>query len=169
MSKWTIGINNDLGPSANHEIGDGTRTFSATKVDAEWLCERLNQLAAEQNQRDAMAQDIQRLIENPPAPSPALVKLFRENPPEPVKVYVVHVYDGADQQHGCYVHATLKEALRQAAIDVVNGRFEGRDFDGKKAEIVRVLRTVQVEPDVCRGHVRCDAWRAHVDEMQVLP
>jgi hypothetical protein len=85
-----------------------------------------------------------------------------------VKVFVVHVYDAADHLHDYYVHQGAAGAVRQAAIDVVTGRFDDLghgDFDG---EVQRVIEAAYEEPGVGRRHVRCDAWRAHVDEMQVL-
>ena len=85
-----------------------------------------------------------------------------------MKVFVVHVYDAADQLHDYYVHQTAEGAVRQAATDVVNDRFEDADPDFVEAEFQRVLAEVAVEPGTGRQHVRCDAWRAHVDEMQVL-
>jgi len=75
-----------------------------------------------------------------------------------MKVFVVHD-----------VHQTIDGAVRQAAIDVVNGRFEDADPDFFEVEVRRVLDATYEEPGVGRRHVRCDAWRAHVDEMQVVP
>lgn len=86
-----------------------------------------------------------------------------------MKVFVVHVYDNADRLHDYYVYGTAEGAMRQAAIDVVSGRFEDADPDFFEVELRRVLDAVRAEPGVGRSHVRCDAWRAHVDEMQVLP
>lgn len=86
-----------------------------------------------------------------------------------MKVYVVHVYDAADQLHDYYVHQSASAAVRQAAVDVVTGRFDdpsGGDFD---VEVQRVIDETYEEPGVGRRHVRCDAWRAHIDEMQVIP
>ena len=85
-----------------------------------------------------------------------------------MKVFVVHVYDAADKLHDYYVHERAAGAVRQAAIDVVTGRFDDLghgDFDG---EVQRVIEATYEEPGVGRRHVRCDAWRAHIDEMQVL-
>lgn len=85
-----------------------------------------------------------------------------------MKIYVVHIYDAADQLHDYYVHQTASTAVRQAAIDVVTGRFDdlgAGDFDG---EVQRVIEAAYEEPGVGRRHVRCDSWHAHVDEMQVL-
>jgi hypothetical protein len=85
-----------------------------------------------------------------------------------VKVYVTHVYDAAGQLHDYYVHQTSDSALQQAAADVVDGRFDDLDADGREASVRRVINAVSSEPGVGRQHVRCDTWRAHVDEMQVL-
>ena len=85
-----------------------------------------------------------------------------------MKVFVVHVYDAADKLHDYYVHLTIGGAVRRAAEDVVSGRFEDGDPGFFEVELQRVLDAVYVEPGVGRRHVRCDAWRAHVDEMQVL-
>jgi hypothetical protein len=85
-----------------------------------------------------------------------------------VKVFVVHIYDAADHLHDYYVHQTIASAKRQAAIDVVTGRFDDLvvgDFD---IEVQRVIEAAYAEPGVGRWHICCDAWRAHVDEMQVL-
>ena len=86
-----------------------------------------------------------------------------------MKVFVVHVYDAADHLHDYYVHQTADGALRQAAFDVVSGRFENADPDFFEAEVRRVFDAVEIEPGVGRRHVRCDAWRAHVDEMPLYP
>jgi len=83
-----------------------------------------------------------------------------------VKIYVVHVYDNADQLHDYYVHGSIESALRRAAEDVVRGRFEEADPVFFEAELARVLDTICVEPG--RWHVICDAWRAHVDEMHLI-
>lgn len=85
------------------------------------------------------------------------------------KVFVTHVYDAADHLHDYYVHQTAEGAVRQAATDVVNGRFEDADPDFFEVELRRVIDAAYEEPGVGRRHVCCDAWRAHVDEMQVLP
>lgn len=86
-----------------------------------------------------------------------------------MKIFVVHVYDNADQLHDYYVRQTAEGAMRQAATDVVNGRFEDADPDFFEAEFCRVVGAIYEEPGVGRRHVRCDAWRAHVDEMEALP
>jgi hypothetical protein len=86
-----------------------------------------------------------------------------------VKVFVVHVYDGADRLHDYYVQRSVEAATRKAACDVVEGRFEDLtpgDFDG---EVARVAAAVYKEPSVGRYVVRCDAWHAQIDEMHVLP
>lgn len=83
------------------------------------------------------------------------------------KVFVVHVYDPADHLHDYYVHATLEGASRQAVIDVVAGRFPSSAPDFLEDERVRVSRNIFAEPGVHRRHLRCDGWRAHIDEMQV--
>lgn len=83
-----------------------------------------------------------------------------------MKVFVVHIYDAADKLHDYYVNLTISGAVRRAAEDVVGGRFEDGDPGFFEAELQRVLDAVYVEPGG-RRHVRCDAWRAHVDEMQV--
>lgn len=85
-----------------------------------------------------------------------------------MKIYVVHIYDAADRLHDYYVHGTIDSALRQASCDVVDGRFEDADPDVSETERARVLRAVYAEPGVNRWHVRCDAWRAHVDEMHLI-
>jgi hypothetical protein len=85
-----------------------------------------------------------------------------------MKVFVVHVYDAADHQHDYYVRQTVKSAVRQAAVDVVTGRFEEADPSFFEVELQRVIDAVSEEPGVGRWHVRCDAWRAHVDQMEVL-
>lgn len=85
-----------------------------------------------------------------------------------MKVFVVHIYDAADKLHNYYIHQRPDLAERQAAIDVIQGRFEDADLDFFKAELLRVLAAVDVEPRTGRRHVRCDSWCAHVDEMQVL-
>ena len=85
-----------------------------------------------------------------------------------MKVFVVHIYDAADKLHNYYIHQKLDLAVRQAAADVVGGRFEDADPDFFEAEVRRVLAAVDVEPGSGRRHVRCDSWRANVDEMQVL-
>ena len=86
-----------------------------------------------------------------------------------MKIFVVHVYDNADQMHDYYVHQTASVAVRQAAIDVVSGRFEDGDPGFFEVELQRVIDTTYEEPGVGRRHVRCDAWHAHVDEMELLP
>jgi hypothetical protein len=86
-----------------------------------------------------------------------------------VKVFVVHIYDAADHLHDYYVHGTREGAIQQAATDVVAGRFENLDPDDYLRETKRVAGEVYEEPGVGRHHVRCDTWRAHIDEMQVLP
>lgn len=93
----------------------------------------------------------------------------------PQKVFVVHVYDNADHLHDnadhlhdYYVHQTASSAVRQAATDVVTGRFENGVPGFFEVELQRVIDAVYEEPGVGRRHVRCDSWRAHVDEMQVL-
>ena len=86
-----------------------------------------------------------------------------------MKVFVVHIYDAADHLHDYYVHQTIAVAKRQAAIDVVTGRFEDLGHGDLDGEVQRVIDATYVEPGVGRCHVRCDAWYAHVDEMQVLP
>ena len=86
-----------------------------------------------------------------------------------MKAFVVHIYDADDHLHDYYVHQTVEGAVRQAAVDVVSGRFEDVDPAFFEVELQRVLREVSEEPGVGRRHVRCDAWRAHVDEMKVLP
>lgn len=83
-----------------------------------------------------------------------------------MKVFLVHIYDAADKLHDYYVHQSVDVAVRQAASDVIHGRFEDADPDFIEAEFQRVLAAVEIEPGG-RQHVRCDAWRAHVDEMQV--
>ena len=85
-----------------------------------------------------------------------------------MKVFVVHIYDAADKLHDYYIHQRWDLAVRQAASDVIRGRFEDADPDFIAAEFSRVLAAVDVEPSTGRRHVRCDSWRAHVDEMQVL-
>ena len=84
-----------------------------------------------------------------------------------MKVFVVHVYDAAGQQHDYYVHQRIDIAKLRAAEDVVGGRFEDADPDFFEVEVRRVLAAVEIEPGTGRRHIRCDAWRAHVDEMQV--
>jgi hypothetical protein len=85
------------------------------------------------------------------------------------KVFVVHVYDAADRLHDYYVCQTAEIAVCHAAVDVVDGRYDNADPDFIEVELRRVIGTVTIEPGVGRRHVRCDSWRAHVDEMQVLP
>jgi hypothetical protein len=85
-----------------------------------------------------------------------------------MKVFVVHVYDAADKLHDYYVHQTINGAVRQAAIDVVTGRFDDLGVGDFEVEVQRVIEGIHEEPGVGRRHVHCDAWRAHVDEMQVL-
>jgi hypothetical protein len=80
------------------------------------------------------------------------------------KIFVVHIYDDADHLHDYYVHRTLDGATRDAAVDVVNGRFEDLDPDDRDLEIKRVIKEAWDEPGVGLRHVRCDAWRAHIDE-----
>ena len=86
-----------------------------------------------------------------------------------MKVFVVHIYDGAERLHDYYVHQTVEGATRKAASDVVAGRFEDLDPDDFAAEVARVIAAVYKEPDVGRYVVRCDAWHAQIDEMYVLP
>ena len=87
-----------------------------------------------------------------------------------MNVFVVHVYDAAEHLHDYYVHSLLEGAVLAAATDVVRGRFEdrvvGNDFE---VEVRRVVGETCEEHGVGRHHIRCDAWRAHVDEMQVIP
>jgi predicted RNA-binding Zn ribbon-like protein len=84
-------------------------------------------------------------------------------------IYVTHVYNNADKLHDFYVHQLAQKAVRHAANDVVNGRFEnGLDPDDFETELVRVVKEVIVEPKTNRRHVRCDAWHAVIDEMKVL-
>ena len=85
-----------------------------------------------------------------------------------MKVFVVHIYDAADKLHDYYVHQRVDLAVRQAASDVVHGRFEDADPEFVETEFQRVLVEIEIEPGTGRRCVRCDAWRAHVDEMQVL-
>ena len=84
-----------------------------------------------------------------------------------MKVFLVHVYDAADKLHDYYIHQRVDLAVRQAASDLIHGRFEDADPDFVESEFQRVLAAVEIEPGG-RQHVRCDAWHAHVDEMQVL-
>ena len=84
-----------------------------------------------------------------------------------MRVFVVHVYDAADSLHDYYVRQTVEGAVRQAAVDVVTGRYGCGNPDFHEFELQRVLREVSEEPGVGRWHVRCDSWRAHVDEMEV--
>lgn len=84
------------------------------------------------------------------------------------KVYVTHVYDAIGCLHDYYVHGTIDDAVRRAASDVVDGRFEDLDPQDVEVEVFRVIDAIRVEPGVGRHHVRCDPWVAHVDEMQVL-
>ena len=86
-----------------------------------------------------------------------------------MKVFVVHVYDGAGQLHDYYVQQTAETATRKAAVDVVGGRFEDLDPVDFAAEVERVTAAVYKEPNVGRYLVRCDAWYAQIDEMHVLP
>lgn len=65
-----------------------------------------------------------------------------------MKVFLVHVYDAADKLHDYYIHQRV-------------------DPDFLEAEFQRVIAAVEIERGG-RRHVRCDSWRAHVDEMQVL-
>lgn len=85
-----------------------------------------------------------------------------------VKVFVVHIYDSADRLHDYYVHQTALSAVRAAATDVVTGRFDDLGVGDFDVELQRVIDATYEEPGVGRRHVRCDSWRAHVDEMQVL-
>ena len=85
-----------------------------------------------------------------------------------MKVYVTHVYDASDRLSDYYVHQDIVVAVRRAANDVVAGRFEDLDPDARETEVARVIEALRVEPGVGRCLVRCDAWCAHVDEMQVL-
>lgn len=85
-----------------------------------------------------------------------------------MKVFVVHVYDAADHLYDYYMHQTSEGAARHAATDVVNGRFQDADPDHFEVEFRRVVDAIYEEPGVGRRHVRCDAWRAHIDEMEVL-
>ena len=85
-----------------------------------------------------------------------------------MKVFVVHIYDAADKLHNYYIHQRPDLAVRQAAADVVRGRFEDADPDFFEAEFARVLAAVDAEPNTGRRRVRCDSWHADVDEMQVL-
>jgi hypothetical protein len=85
-----------------------------------------------------------------------------------VKVFIVHVYDAADKLHDYYVYQRIERAVQRAAADVTHNRFEGADPDFIAAEICRVLAAIEIEPGAGRRHVRCDSWRAHIDEMQVL-
>lgn len=98
----------------------------------------------------------------------ALLALHDAAPATFSKVFVVHVYDAGDHMHDCYVHRTASFAVRQAAIDVVCGRYGAGDPCSFETELQRVIDAVYEEPGVGRRHVRCDSWRAHVDEMQVL-
>lgn len=84
-----------------------------------------------------------------------------------MKVFVVHVYDAADRLHDFYVHGTPEVAVRQAAIDLVAGRFEDADPDFFLSEVNRVVAEADFERPTGRRHVRCDSWHAHVDEMRV--
>ena len=86
-----------------------------------------------------------------------------------MKVFVVHIYNAAGQLHDYYVHQTVDGAMREAASDVVAGRFDDLDPKDFSAEVERVVGEIYKEPGVGRCHVRCDVWRAHVDEMQVIP
>lgn len=96
------------------------------------------------------------------------VRELEESARSPVKVFVVHVYDAADHLHDYYVCRTVGAAVRQAAVDVVGGRYDDADPDFFESEVDRAVSKVTVEPGVGRRHVRCDSWRAHVDEMVVL-
>jgi hypothetical protein len=58
------------------------------------------------------------------------------------KVFVVHIYDAADQLHDYYVHQTAEAATRKAACDVVEGRFEDLapgDFDAEEARVAAAV------------------------------
>jgi len=85
-----------------------------------------------------------------------------------MKIFVVHVYDNANKLHDYYVHQAIETAVRHAATDVVSARFEDADPDFFDAELARVIGASYKERICGRQHVWCDAWRAHIDEMQVL-
>lgn len=85
-----------------------------------------------------------------------------------MKVYVTHIYDAASHLHDYYVHQALDAAVHQAATDVVTGRFENLDPKDFEKEVQRARQCAWLEPGVGRWHVWCDAWRAHIDELQVL-
>ncbi len=85
-----------------------------------------------------------------------------------MRMYVTHVYNAGNQLHDFYVHQTPGGAVRQAAIDVVRGRFDEAVPNFLGTEIQRVIDAVIVEPESGRRYVRCDAWMARIDEMQVL-
>ena len=86
-----------------------------------------------------------------------------------MKIFVVHVYDAADRLSDYYVHQTAEAAVRRAAADVVSGRFEDLSPGDFEVELGRAIDGTYQEPGDGRRHVRCDAWRAHVDELQVGP
>ena len=86
-------------------------------------------------------------------------------------LFIVHVYNADGDLHDYYVHQTVDAAIRQAAADVVDGRFPGLGpgSNGREDAICRAIAEIDIEPGVCRRHLRCAAWHAHVDEVQVLP
>jgi len=84
-----------------------------------------------------------------------------------MKIFVVHVYDAADHLHDYYAHQDVAEAKHQAAIDVVTGRFDGLSKEDLDREVQRVIADAYEEPGIGRWHVRCDAWRAHIDDLLV--
>jgi len=80
-----------------------------------------------------------------------------------MKVFVVHVYDAAGQLHDYSVHGTIEGAVRRAATNVVFGNFKETD----ETLIDRVVAAASKESGTGRWHVSCEAWRAHVDAMQL--
>lgn len=82
-----------------------------------------------------------------------------------MKIYVTHVYDNGARLRDYYVHDSVEGAVREAAADVVHGRFPRLEGDDYRKEITRVISTVTIEPGVERRLVHCDMWFAHVDVM----
>lgn len=84
-----------------------------------------------------------------------------------MKIYLVHVYDGAGKLWDYYPCLTLDGALTAAIDAVVAGRFADAEASFREVERRRVLDAIY--EDVGRWHARCDAWLAHVDEMEARP
>lgn len=102
---------------------------------------------------------------------------------KPSEIFLVHVYDAADNLIDYYPCQTREAALGQAAADVVAGHHSISDHFNKAfsqtdrrspekySAVTRKTREdAHKEPGgIRRWHVQCGEWRAHVDALEMLP